>query len=678
MYKPFIHIAFFILTIALFGFNSSSYAQKNIVVSLDGTGDFKTIQAAINSFPADSKIQRVIFIKKGIYREKIFIDKNFITLRGEDATNTEIIYAEARDIFRCDHNDDWGVATMNLKGSDITLENLSIINDYGFKAGGDITIRCNADSLTHQKLVRRVGHQMALRSFNTTRLIVRNCILRAFGGDTVSPWNTDDGMFYFYNCTMEGGVDFYCPRGWALAENCKFICHSMEAAIWHDGSKNKLSKTVLYNCTFSGDDGFKLGRYHRDAQFYLINCTFPNNMADCDIYQKEANSPNIIQWGRRVYYLNCHRIGGDYSWFKDNVPDSFNVNDFVPMWAFDYRWNPRPETISGDSITNSNSDTADLMADNMLLFQRKNGGWPKHFESLRINYKEIFTESQKKEIRESYESSMDATIDNDATTREIKYLVIAYRKTKNNKYLLAAEKGIDYLLTAQYKDSGGWPQFFPDFSNYRSEVTFNDNAMTNVMNVLQDVVDKENGFEVIPQKYMKPCRSAIDKGIKCILATQVKQNGKLTTWCAQYDAKTLQPAKARSYELPSLSGAESVYIVEYLMRIKNPSAEIRASINGAVEWFKEVKISGYRFVLVKAPDEQTGKDRILVLDSSSTIWARFYDLQTNEPFVCGRDGIRKKNLSEIENERRVGYQWYGVWPAKLINIDYPKWVTKNK
>jgi PelA/Pel-15E family pectate lyase len=171
---------------------------------------------------------------------------------------------------------------------------------------------------------------------------------------------------------------------------------------------------------------------------------------------------------------------------------------------------------------------------------------------------------------------------------------------------------------------------------------------------------------------------AIAKGIKCILNTQVKQDGSLTTWCAQYDAKTLQPAKARSYELPSLSGAESVYIVKYLMRIKNPSPEIKASINGAVAWFKKVKIPGYRIEVVKAPNEQTGKDRILVPDSSSVLWARFYDLQSNEPFVCGRDGIRKKNLSEIENERRAGYQWYGTWPAKLIDVDYPKWLNKNK
>jgi PelA/Pel-15E family pectate lyase len=106
---------------------------------------------------------------------------------------------------------------------------------------------------------------------------------------------------------------------------------------------------------------------------------------------------------------------------------------------------------------------------------------------------------------------------------------------------------------------------------------------------------------------------------------------------------------------------------KFLMRFKNPSKEMIAAVNGAVDWFKKVKIVGYNFIQVKAPNEQTGRDRIVVPDSNSVIWARFYDLDNNEPFFCGRDGIRKKKVSEIENERRAGYLWYGTWPEKLIN-----------
>ena len=279
------------------------YAQektKTIVVDISGNADFTSIQDAINSLPEKANTHRIIFIRKGLYREKIFIEKNFISLVGEDKENTKLVISLACDIWRCENPDDWGVATINLKGNDIVLENLSISNDFGFDHINEINgihVDCPGDSLNHFKTVKRDGHQMALRTFTTTRLIVRNCILRAFGGDTVSPWNTDDGMFYFKNCLMEGGVDFYCPRGWSYAENCVFVAHSKTAAIWHDGSKVKDSKTVLKNCVFTGEDGFKLGRYHRDAQFYLINCFFPANMSDTPIYLNPSIPQNNIQWG---------------------------------------------------------------------------------------------------------------------------------------------------------------------------------------------------------------------------------------------------------------------------------------------------------------------------------------------------------------------------------------------
>jgi pectinesterase len=312
---------------------------KKIIVDANGKGDFTSIQQAINSLSETSGTLRIIFIKNGVYNEKISIEKSNIVLEGEDKSKTIITQSIARDIWRCDNADDWGVATLNLKGSDITLKNLTIQNTYGFE-NNDAIVPCAADS-THKKKVGKTGHQMALRSFNTTRLKVINCVLRAFGGDTVSPWNVEEGMFYFKDCTMEGGVDFYCPRGWAFAENCNFIAHTGPASIWHDGSKYEDSKTVLKNCRFSGYDGFVLGRYHRDAQFYLINCSFDANMADKPIYLVPTN--NTIQWGQRIYYYNCHRTGGDYKWFANNLATAKgapNADAINAAWVFGTRWNP--------------------------------------------------------------------------------------------------------------------------------------------------------------------------------------------------------------------------------------------------------------------------------------------------------------------------------------------------
>jgi pectinesterase len=172
-----------------------------------------------------------------------------------------------------------------------------------------------------------------------TRMKAINCRFRSFGGDTVSPWETMNGMWYFKDCKMEGAVDFYCPRGWAWAENCEFTAHSGTAAIWHDGSGNKDSKTVLVNCSFKGYDNFLLGRYHREAQFYLLNCRFAANMRDSAIYR--VPTQNVIQWGHRVYYYNCHREGGnDFDWYRDNLPADIKANDINVKWVFGQRWDP--------------------------------------------------------------------------------------------------------------------------------------------------------------------------------------------------------------------------------------------------------------------------------------------------------------------------------------------------
>lgn len=314
---------------------------QSIVVDASGKGNFKTIQAAINSLSDSATTPRTIIIKNGTYSEQVFISKNNIILKGESREKTILTQAIARDIFRCSSQDDWGVATLNLKGNDITLLNLTIQNTYGFDNGKEIIITCPNDTVTHKKTVRKDGHQMALRSFSTTRLKVINCLLKAFGGDTVSPWNVEEGLFYFKDCTMEGGVDFYCPRGWAYAENCEFIAHSGSASIWHDGSKYEDSKTVLKNCSFKGFNGFNLGRYHKDAQFYLINCLFADNMKDQNIYR--VATTNIVQWGERIYYFNCHRKAGDYVWFTDNLQTakgSPSAVDITPDWVFKNRWYP--------------------------------------------------------------------------------------------------------------------------------------------------------------------------------------------------------------------------------------------------------------------------------------------------------------------------------------------------
>lgn len=159
----------------------SALAQSRplkIVVDIKGRGNYKSIQAAINSLPDSAAAPRIIFIKKGVYTEKIYIEKQNIILQGEDRTATIITQAIARDQWRCIHRDDWGVATINIDGNDVGLMNLTVTNSFGFDWKKETIISCPADTTVKQKKLTKAGHQMALRTMNGTRIKAIIAILK--------------------------------------------------------------------------------------------------------------------------------------------------------------------------------------------------------------------------------------------------------------------------------------------------------------------------------------------------------------------------------------------------------------------------------------------------------------------------------------------------------------------
>ena len=325
----YMHSVYLLLFFILFAPISTTALNYDLIVAHDGSGDLTTIQAAIDAAPANAAMPFVILIKNGIYNEKIFIDKPFITLTGENRDSTSIIYAELRANWLKDHpDDDWGSAVLNIgnNANNLILANLTIYNNYGALSG-------NHD------------HQFAVRGFDATRIIIINCTIKADGGDTLSLWNRISGMYYHAYCTFEGWVDYVCPRGWCYITDCKFFGYNTpSASIWHDGSKNEDQKFIIKNSYFDGVPGFPLGRNHRDAQFYILDCLFSEHMADRPIYQ--AKDSTSYQWGQRYYYFHDHRTDGDYNWFADNLWTAENPpapRDITPVWTFQNRWDPEKE-----------------------------------------------------------------------------------------------------------------------------------------------------------------------------------------------------------------------------------------------------------------------------------------------------------------------------------------------
>ena len=316
------------------------------------------------------------------------------------------------------------------------------------------------------------------------------------------------------------------------------------------------------------------------------------------------------------------------------------------------------------------TDEAIRIADNLLLHQRDSGGWQKN-----IDMASVLSEQDKAELRKARIKN-DSTLDNSATRTQMRYLAMVYQATGIERFKDAFLKGLDYVLDAQY-DNGGWPQRYPNPSGYSRHITFNDGTMIGVLDLLGDITGKKPPYDFVDENRRRRAEAAVPKGIECILKCQIVVNGRKTAWCAQHDEKTFVPRKARSYELASISGAESVGIVRFLMSIDRPGPEIIEAIQGAVVWFDKSGLEGIKLIRKQDPSKPGGWDKVIIEDASAPrIWARFYDIETNKPIFCSRDGIPKTTLAEISHERRNGYSWLGYYATDLLAKDYPAWQKK--
>jgi len=353
----------------------------------------------------------------------------------------------------------------------------------------------------------------------------------------------------------------------------------------------------------------------------------------------------------------------------DRFPDTSRFADSARHW---YRIFDEKRVIEPleDQKRYDDSDITKI-ADNILLFQKENGGWPKNYDM-----QAVLTDDQIQAVIQSKQET-NTTFDNGATHSQLTYLAEVYTTTDDEKYKNAFLKGLNFVLQAQY-DNGGWPQFYPDTSGYRKHITFNDNAMIGIMEMFQKIVEHDADYQFIDQTLTKRVHQAYQKGIDCILKCQIVDNGKKTAWCQQHDHMDLAPQDARTFEKASICNQESSEIVIFLMSIQNPSKDVTEAIESALAWFRESEIHGIRVKWIESTEEQfiyhkTRYDKIIVEDSDAPpIWTRFYELGTHRPIFCGRDGIVHYTMAEIDRDRRTGYGWYNYAPAEVYAA-YKKW-----
>ncbi|MBQ8725435.1 MAG: pectate lyase, partial [Oscillospiraceae bacterium] len=323
------------------------------------------------------------------------------------------------------------------------------------------------------------------------------------------------------------------------------------------------------------------------------------------------------------------------------------VNPTVSLTAdaADYSWS---SILKYDADWFGSSEGTEL-ADTILQYQLDDGGWRKAMDD-----------------ESAGGSWAKSTIDNDTTTSQIRVLARVYNQTGIEKYKTGCLDGIDLLIDGQY-DNGGWPQVFDDAGTYHAHITYNDNAMIHVMEVLTEVRDKDGDFPFVDDSYSAAAETAVDNGLRCILDTQIEINGELTAWCQQHDEYTLEPTSGRAYELASLSSSESSNIVTYLRSIENPSSEIIRSINAAVTWMSNAQLNGIEIVDYTNDDGEADR-KVVENPDASPIWSRFYYLTDGTtPMFVDRESNAADNWDHLGAERRKGYAWYGTWPKKVIN-----------
>jgi PelA/Pel-15E family pectate lyase len=259
------------------------------------------------------------------------------------------------------------------------------------------------------------------------------------------------------------------------------------------------------------------------------------------------------------------------------------------------------------------------------------------------------------------------TLDNDATTTELQFLArVAGAAGKDGEaYRVSFLRGLEYLLAAQFPN-GGWPQVWPLEGGYHDAITFNDGAVGETLELLQEVGEGKDRFSFVPDGMRARARASVAKGVKCILATQIVVHGVRTVWAQQHDALTLQPVAGRNYEPAAQCGSESAALILFLMRLPEPDPAVAGAVHAAVAWFRKTAIYG------KAYGRGADGRRLMAADGAGPIWARFSEIGSDRAIFGDRDKSIHDDVNEISAERRNGYSWYNAAPQEAIER-YAEW-----
>jgi len=455
-----------------------------------------------------------------------------------------------------------------------------------------------------------------------------------------------------------------------------------------------------------------------------------------------------FSFGGRTITHNINNNSANWTRVTFDFPDGSGVLSLNWPWTAENRPGIQRIEIFEGTATNSfpvieyrniNTQSASwygsahsrLIADNLLVMQRNNGGWPRGTGQGGTNMPTNIAAmtAADLQVHSNNRALIDSYFGRGITTNETRFMFRMYEATRDVRYRDSAMRGFNAILNAQY-GNGGWPYFVTDRSIYRGAISFKDNAIPYIMVLLRDI---SNGvFPRISSADRTRAQRAFDNGLEAILNLQHwydgsnrhmgrtwSSNARMGAWAANNHHSTMEPRWARHFEPPSIGTWETVRVLEFLMTINNPNARIQRAIEGGVAFIAHTEIRGYTHPTVNS-------NRVLQRSSGARdLWARFLCVQTLTPLFYDRQvpnahasnptgtwlgvlssqdntprrdatgGIRRnlntnggiftfgnqtldliRSYANLSHERRNGYQYIGTYGRNLPS-QHSAWRTRN-
>jgi pectinesterase len=251
----------FYLLLSSFMYTVNAQPVKRIVVAKDGTGNYTTVQQAFDAIPLNNKNPLEIFIKKGVYKEKLHLDstKNIVVIIGEDPMETVLTYDDHTGTIAPDGTviNTMTSQSLYIMADDITIRNLTIENTAGMTAGQAVAVRVQGD-----------------------RVFFLSCRILGFQ-DTLFT-SGENSRQYYKNCFIQGSTDFIFGSATALFDECILRSKKNSHVTAASTPKEHVFGYVFRKCRLVADTGLNkvsLGRPWRPyASVTYIECSIGNHI----------------------------------------------------------------------------------------------------------------------------------------------------------------------------------------------------------------------------------------------------------------------------------------------------------------------------------------------------------------------------------------------------------------